>query len=73
MPSVRLTVDVSDQEIAEAMEHCEGKTAQEVVIVALGEFNRRFRLKRLAARFGRSSDFVTYDELSELREPPGRE
>jgi Arc/MetJ family transcription regulator len=65
---MKTTVDIPDNELQEAMRHTGAKTKREVVVIALVELNRRRRLQKLAAGFGKLDDFMTQAELLRMRE-----
>jgi len=52
------------------MRHTGAKTKREAVTIALVEFNRRRRLRRLADSFGTLEDLMTQEELHRMREEP---
>ena len=67
MDSVKTTVQIPDEELAEAMEHSGARTKKAAIVAAVMEYNRRRRLEALVARFGRSTEFMTGAELAKLR------
>jgi Arc/MetJ family transcription regulator len=67
---MKTTVDIPDGELREAMRHTGAKTKREAVTIALAEFNRRRRLRRLVDSFGTLEDLMTQEELHRMREEP---
>ena len=65
---MKTTLDIPDKELQEAIRHTGSKTKREAVVIALSEFNRRRRLQKLVERFGKSEDFMTQEELRQMRE-----
>jgi Arc/MetJ family transcription regulator len=64
---MKTTIDIPDEELSEAMKHSGAKTKREAVVAAISEYNRRRRLEKIAARFGKSKTFMTQDELRRVR------
>jgi hypothetical protein len=65
---MKTTLDIPDKELEEAIRHTGAKTKREAVVIAISEFNRRRRLQKLVERFGKSEDFMTQEELRQMRE-----
>ena len=65
---MKTTVDLPEDELAEAMKHSKAKTKTEAVAVAVAEFNRRHRMAALTRHFGTFKDFMTNEELKRMRE-----
>jgi Arc/MetJ family transcription regulator len=65
---MKTTLDIPDKELQEAIRHTGAKTKREAVVIELSEFNRRRRLQKLVERFGKSEDFMTQEELRQMRE-----
>jgi Arc/MetJ family transcription regulator len=68
--SMRVTMDLPEHELREAMRHTGAKTRRGAVVAALTEFNRWRRLQRLAESFGTVDDFMTQEELARMRDDP---
>jgi len=66
--SVKTTVDLPADELAEAMKHARVKTKTEAVALAVADFNRRHRMAALTRHFGTFKDFMTGEELKRMRE-----
>jgi len=64
---MKTTIDIPDEELSEAMRHSGAKTKREAVVAAISEYNRRRRLEKIAARFGKSKTFMTQGELRRVR------
>lgn len=67
---MKTTLDIPEHELREAIRHTGAKTKREAVVIALSEFNRRRRLRKLVESFGTLDDFMTQEELQRLREEP---
>ncbi len=65
---MKTTIDIPDEELREVMKYTKAKTKREAVVYALKDFNRRKRLARLSKVLGTFEDFMTQDELMEIRE-----
>lgn len=68
MASMKTTVDIPDKELEEAIRHLGATTKKEAVVTALKEFNRRRRIEWLLEQMGTQDDFMTQEELADLRE-----
>ena len=64
---MRVTIDIPEKVLQEAMKHSGSSTRREAVLIALEEFNRRRRLARLAESLGTFEDFMPRDEMHKLR------
>lgn len=64
---MKTTLDLPDAQVTEAMKHTGAKSRNEAVLKALADFNRRQRLKKLAAKLGTFENFMTIEELKTLR------
>lgn len=65
---MKTTVDLPEDELAEAMKHSKAKTKTEAVALAVAEFNRRHRMAALTRHFGTFKDFMTSADLRRMRE-----
>jgi Arc/MetJ family transcription regulator len=68
LDGMKTTVNIPEDELAEAIRHTGAKTKREAVVIALSEFNRRRRLQNLAEKFGTFDNFMTQQELQRMRE-----
>ena len=66
--SMKTTIDLPEDELAEAIRHTGAKTKTEAVSVAVADYNRRQRLVRLAGKMGTFKDMLTRKDLSRMRE-----
>ena len=64
---MKTTIDIPEIDLAEAIRHTGAKTKREAVVFALQDFNRRRRLAALTGILGTFSDFMTQDDLHEMR------
>lgn len=61
---MKITVDIPEEELKDAMRFTNAKTKREAVVTILEEFNRRRRMAELAKYSGTFSDrFPTNDEI----------
>jgi Arc/MetJ family transcription regulator len=67
---MKTTVDIPERELKEAMRHTGARTKREAVLIALSELNRRRRLGKLVESFGTLDEFMTQDDLRQMREEP---
>ena len=64
---MRITVDISVEQLREAMQHTGASVRGEAIVTALAEFNRHRRLAKLVDRFGSYENFLSHDDLRRLR------
>lgn len=64
---MKTTVDIPDEELADAMKFTRARTKREAIVTAIAEFNRRRRMAELVKHSGTSDTFITVDELQRLR------
>jgi hypothetical protein len=60
--SMKITIDLPDAALADAMRYTGAKSKREAVVKALEEFNRQQRVNDLIANFG-TLDFAGHDEI----------
>jgi len=65
--SMKTTIDLPEEELAEAMRHTRARTKTEAVSMAVADYNRRQRLAKLADRLGTFKDMMTRADLNKLR------
>ena len=65
---MKTTVDIPEDELAEAMRHTKAQTKTEAVSLAIADYNRRQRLAKLADKLGTFKDMMTRTDLDRLRE-----
>lgn len=65
---MKTTVDLPEEELAEAMRHTKAKTKTEAVNLAVAEYNRRQRMAALTRHLGTFKDFMTQADLKRMRE-----
>lgn len=66
LDGMKITVDLPEDELQEAMRHTGAKTKREALVIALSELNRRRRLKKLIESFG-TLDFMSQEDLRRMR------
>jgi hypothetical protein len=66
LDGMKVTVDLPEGELQEAMRHTGAKTKREALVIALSELNRRRRLKKLIESFG-TLDFMPQEDLRRMR------
>ncbi len=64
---MKTTVDIPDNELADAMKFTRAKTKREAIVTAIVEFNRRRRMAELVKYSRSSNSLITSDELKKLR------
>jgi Arc/MetJ family transcription regulator len=69
---MKTTIDIPDSVLKEAMKNTKASTKREAVVRGLEEFNRRKRLEALLERSGKSSTFMTQEELMDMRMERGK-
>ena len=64
---MKITVDIPDGELADAIRFTNARTRREAVVDAITDFNRRMRMSELIKHTGTCEDLMTPDELQGLR------
>jgi Arc/MetJ family transcription regulator len=64
---MKTTVDIPDEELAEAMKFTKAKTKREAIVTAIAEFNRRRRMAELVKYSRSSRSLITASQLQKLR------
>ncbi len=64
---MKTTVDIPDNELADAIKFTRAKTKRDAIVTAITEFNRRQRMAALVKYSGSSTTFITAGELKKLR------
>jgi len=64
---MKTTVDIPDQELADALKFTRAKTKREAIVTAIMEFNRRKRMAELVKYSATSDSLITVDELRKSR------
>ncbi len=64
---MKMTIDIPEKELREAMKLTGARSKQEAVVTALTEFNRSRRLERLVEKFGTFDGFMTREKLRRMR------
>ncbi|MCE2455313.1 MAG: type II toxin-antitoxin system VapB family antitoxin [Gemmatimonadetes bacterium] len=64
---MKTTVDIPDQELADAIRFTKAKTKREAVVGAIVYFNQRMRMAELARYAGTCPDLITPEELQAAR------
>ncbi|MBI4843303.1 MAG: type II toxin-antitoxin system VapB family antitoxin [Nitrospirae bacterium] len=65
---MKTTIDIPDADLKEIIKHTGAKTKREAVVYAVKDYNRRRRLAELAKSLGTFKDFMTLEDLKEMRE-----
>jgi Arc/MetJ family transcription regulator len=68
--SMKTTIDIPNDELADAIRFTRARTKREAVVVALQDFNRRKRMAELVRHAGMCSDLVGVEELRRQRRKP---
>ncbi len=64
---MKTTVDIPDDELADAMRFTRARTKREAIVTALTEFNHRRRMAALVKHAGSCPDLLSVDDLHRLR------
>jgi Arc/MetJ family transcription regulator len=68
MKGMKTTIDIPEKELRDAIRYTGARSKREAVVTALTDFNRRQRLQRLAQQFGTFDEFLTHEDLRQMRE-----
>ncbi len=63
---MKTTIDIPDEELADAMRFTGAKTKREAVVTALAEFNRRHRMAGLVKFSGTFTGLLSNEEIEAL-------
>ena len=64
---MRVTVDISDQEMEDAIRFTGAKTGPDAVVRAVRDFNRRSRMAELTRYAGTCVDLISPEQLQATR------
>jgi len=64
---MKTSVDIPDDDLADAMRFTHAKTKREAIVAAIQDFNRRRRMAELIKHAGTCSDLLTAEELQSQR------
>lgn len=64
---MKMTVDIPDSVLKEAMGFTKARTKQQAIVTALGDFNHRRRMADLIKHAGTCAGFMSADEVKKLR------
>ena len=64
---MKTTIDIPNEELADAMRFTRAKTKREAIVTALADFNRRRRMAELVKYSGASDGMISAEELQKLR------
>ena len=64
---MKTTVDIPDEELADAIRFTNAKTKREAIVGAIMYFNQRMRMAELARFAGTCSDLMTPEEMQAAR------
>lgn len=65
---MKTSIDIPEEDLKEIVKYTGAKTKREAVVHAVKDFNRRHRLEELAKSLGTFKDFMTQEDLREMRE-----
>jgi Arc/MetJ family transcription regulator len=65
---MKTTIDIPDKMLSEAMRNSRAQTKRDAVLAALDEYNRRRRMAKLVRHLGTFKNFMTQQELRQMRE-----
>jgi len=64
---MKTSVDIPDQDLADAMRFTRAKTKRQAIVTAIQEFNRRKRMAELIKHAGTCKDLISAEDLSQQR------
>lgn len=64
---MKTSVDIPDDDLADAMRFTHAKTKREAIVAAIQDFNRRRRMAELIKHAGTCADLFTVEELQSQR------
>ena len=64
---MKTTVDIPDDELADAMRFSKARTKREAIVTAIAEFNQRRRMAELTRQAGSCQNLMSPAELTHLR------
>ena len=64
---MKTTVDIPDNDLADAMRFTRAKTKRQAIVTAIQEFNRRKRMAELIKYAGTCKDLISVEDLSQQR------
>ncbi|AFM14457.1 type II toxin-antitoxin system VapB family antitoxin [Turneriella parva] len=65
---MKTTLDIPEEKFTTVQNLYGLRTKREAVILALDELARRYKIERLVDQLGTFSDFMTQDDLREMRD-----
>jgi len=65
---MKTTIDIPDEDLKEIIKYTGAKTKKDAIMHAVKDFNRRRRLAELAKALGTFKDFMTQEDLAQMRE-----
>jgi Arc/MetJ family transcription regulator len=64
---MKTTLDIPEDVLEDAIKYTGAKTKRDAIVTAVTDFNRRRKLASLADRLGSFDDFLSPQELQDLR------
>jgi hypothetical protein len=64
---MKTTIDIPSNELNDLISFTHAKTKKAAILLAIREFNRKNKMKRLSSMLGTFKDFMTQEELSTMR------
>ena len=64
---MKITVDIPDRELKDAIKFTRAKTKREAIVGAITEFNRRMRMAELTRYASTCADLISPQELRAMR------
>ncbi len=64
---MKTTVNIPDNDLADAMRFTKASTKREAIVTAIQEFNRRKRMGELTKHAGTCKDLISVEELVRQR------
>lgn len=72
MDSVKTTIDIPDEVMADVMQLTKSATKRDAVVGGLREFIRRQKVDELIKLLGTSDTFMSHEQLMQMRQQQGK-
>lgn len=64
---MKTTIEIPKNELNELISFTHAKTKKDAILLAVREYNRKKRMKKLGAMLGTFKDFMSKEELASMR------
>lgn len=65
--NMKTSLNIPDLDLRELVKHSRAKTKTEAVILAIREYNRRRKMKKLSEKLGTFTNLISLSDLKTLR------